>query len=190
MDVPMYFVYRDGKYVNALGQSWKDFMAGKLPALPGEYPTMSDWANHLTTIFPEVRLKKFLEMRGADGGPWKMICALPALWVGLIYEPQAQSEALALISDWTAEEREMLRVQVPRTGMKTPFRGGTFQDVCKKVVGISKGGLERRGHNEAGFISGCEVIAGTGKSQAEMFRELYETKWQRSVDPLYSEFMY
>jgi glutamate--cysteine ligase len=190
MDVPMYFVYRDGKYVNALGQSWKDFMAGKLPALPGEYPTMSDWANHLTTIFPEVRLKKFLEMRGADGGPWKMICALPAFWVGLIYEPQAQSEALALISDWTAEEREILRVQVPRTGMKTPFRGGTLQDVCKKVVGISKGGLERRGYNEAGFISGCEVIAGTGKSQAEVFRELYETKWQRSVDPLYAEFMY
>ena len=190
MDVPMYFVYRDGKYVNALGHSWRDFMAGKLPALPGEYPTMSDWTNHLTTIFPEVRLKKFLEMRGADGGPWEMICALPALWVGLIYEPQAQREALALIEDWTAEEREMLRVQVPRGGMGTQFRGGKFQDVCKQVVRIAKGGLERRGYDEAGFLSGCEVIAETGRSQADVFRELYETKWQRSVDPLYTEFQY
>lgn len=90
MDVPMYFVYREGRYVNTLGQSWRDFMEAKLPALPGEYPTLSDWANHLTTIFPEVRLKKFLEMRGADAGPWRMLCSLPAFWVGLIYEPQAQ----------------------------------------------------------------------------------------------------
>eukprot|EP00879_Flechtneria_rotunda_P008274 GHRR01008667.1.p1 GENE.GHRR01008667.1~~GHRR01008667.1.p1 ORF type:complete len:429 (+),score=94.13 GHRR01008667.1:257-1543(+) len=109
MDVPMYFVYRNGQYINALGQSWRDFMEGKLPALPQQRPTMGDWENHLTTIFPEVRLKRFLEMRGADGGPWRMICALPALWVGLIYEPQAQAEALDLISSWTQEDRDYLR---------------------------------------------------------------------------------
>eukprot|EP00878_Enallax_costatus_P002682 GHUV01002870.1.p1 GENE.GHUV01002870.1~~GHUV01002870.1.p1 ORF type:complete len:428 (+),score=26.49 GHUV01002870.1:201-1484(+) len=125
MDVPMYFVYRKGKYVNALGQSWRDFMEGKLPALPGERPTMGDWENHLTTIFPEVRLKRFLEMRGADGGPWRMICALPALWVGLIYEPQAQAEALELISSWTQDDRDYLRASqsgILATGV-TPFSG-------------------------------------------------------------------
>jgi glutamate--cysteine ligase len=186
----MYFVYRNGQYVDALGQSWRDFMQGKLPALPGEYPTLADWTNHLTTIFPEVRLKKFLEMRGADGGPWRMLCALPALWVGLIYEPRAQAEALSLISDWTAEEREYLRVEVPRLGLRTPFRGKAFQEVAKKVVSIAKGGLDRRGYDEVSFLNRIEVIAETGQSQADMLLELYETKWKRSVDPLYNDFMY
>ncbi|KAG2435053.1 hypothetical protein HYH02_012050 [Chlamydomonas schloesseri] len=190
MSVPMYFVYRNGQYVNALGMSWKDFMAGKLPALPGEYPSMADWANHLTTIFPEVRLKKFLEMRGADGGPWRMLCALPALWVGLIYEPEAQRQALALIEDWTPAEREYLRTEVTRFGLRTPFRGGTVQDVAKQVVAIAHGGLERRGHDETSFLKRLEVIAETGLTQADHLLELYETKWQRSVDPLYKEFMY
>ncbi|KAG2485639.1 hypothetical protein HYH03_015611 [Edaphochlamys debaryana] len=190
MTVPMYFVYRNGKYVNALGQSWKDFMAGKLPALPGEYPSIADWANHLTTIFPEVRLKKFLEMRGADGGPWRMLCALPALWVGLIYDDEAQRQALALIQDWTPAEREYLRVEVPRGGLRTPFRGGTVQDVAKQVVSIARGGLERRGLDEAHFLKRLEVIVDTGLTQADHLLELYETKWKRSVDPLYKEFMY
>ncbi|MEW5305396.1 MAG: hypothetical protein WDW36_007938 [Sanguina aurantia] len=189
-NVPMYFVYRDGKYINALGQSWKAFMKGQLPALPGEYPTMDDWANHLTTIFPEVRLKKFLEMRGADGGPWRMICALSALWVGLIYEDQAQRESLALVSDWTAEEREYLRVEVPKYGMRTPFRGSTIQSIAKQVVAIAKGGLERRGHDEVGFLKQLEIIADTGLNQADHLLELYNTKWQRSVDPVYREMMY
>ncbi|KAG2425992.1 hypothetical protein HXX76_013363 [Chlamydomonas incerta] len=190
MGVPMYFVYRNGQYINALGMSWKDFMAGKLPALPGEYPSMADWANHLTTIFPEVRLKKFLEMRGADGGPWRMLCALPALWVGLIYEPEAQRQALALINDWTPAERDYLRTEVTRFGLRTPFRSGTVQDVAKQVVAIAHGGLERRGYDETSFLKRLEVIAETGLTQADHLLELYETKWQRSVDPLYKEFMY
>eukprot|EP00195_Chlamydomonas_chlamydogama_P012078 CAMPEP_0202896458 /NCGR_PEP_ID=MMETSP1392-20130828/5462_1 /ASSEMBLY_ACC=CAM_ASM_000868 /TAXON_ID=225041 /ORGANISM="Chlamydomonas chlamydogama, Strain SAG 11-48b" /LENGTH=492 /DNA_ID=CAMNT_0049581827 /DNA_START=127 /DNA_END=1605 /DNA_ORIENTATION=- len=190
MDVPMYFVYRDGGYVNALGQSWRDFMAGKLPALPGEYPTLADWANHLTTIFPEVRLKKFLEMRGADGGPWRMLCALPAFWVGLIYEPEAQRQALDLIADWTPAEREYLRVEVPRLGLRTPFRGKTVHDVAKQVINIARGGLERRGYDEAHFLKRLEVIVETGLSQADLLLDLYNSKWQRSVDPMFKEMMY
>lgn len=190
MDVPMYFVYRDGQYINALGMSWRDFMAGKLPALPGEYPTLSDWANHLTTIFPEVRLKKFIEMRGADAGPWRMLCGLPALWVGLIYEPEAQRQALALIQDWTAEEREFLRVETPRLGMKTPFRNGTMQDVAKQVMAIARGGLERRGLDEVGFLKRLEAIAETGETQADSLLHLYNTKWGKSVDPLFTEYRY
>ncbi|KAL6759220.1 gamma-glutamylcysteine synthetase [Haematococcus lacustris] len=190
MDVPMYFVYRDGRYVNTLGMSWRDFMAGKLPALPGEYPTLEDFANHLTTIFPDVRLKKFLEMRGADGGPWRMLCALPALWVGLLYDAQAQSEALALVSDWTEEEREYQRREGPKFGLRTTFRAGTLQDVAKDVLRISRGGLERRGLDEASFLTQLDVIAETGLTQADHLLELYNTKWQRSVDPLYRDFAY
>lgn len=114
LDVPMYFIYRPekGGYLNALGLSFRDFMEGKCPALPGEYPTMKDWEDHLSTIFPDVRLKQYLEMRGADGGPWKIICALPALWVGLLYDDQALSSASDLISEWTQEERDYLYKEV------------------------------------------------------------------------------
>ncbi len=160
LDVPMYFVYRDGKYIDASGQSFRDFLAGRLPALPGQQPTMLDWENHLTTVFPEVRLKRFLEMRGADNGPWRSICSLPALWVrhaarpacmpnmltppcracqvGLLYDAQAQSEAAALIADWTQQERATLRAQVPRLALDTPFRGEKVQQVAQRVVAIAK----------------------------------------------------
>ncbi|WIA34153.1 hypothetical protein OEZ86_012514 [Tetradesmus obliquus] len=239
MDVPMYFVYRKGQYINALGQSWRDFMEGKLPALPGQRPTMGDWENHLTTIFPEVgmgqsstdaafvgieirkriivqvrmhamrsgasigdcenhlttifpevRLKKFLEMRGADGGPWRMICALPALWVGLIYEPQAQAEALDLISSWSQDDRDYLRNEVPRLGLATPFKGGTVQDVALKVLAIAQGGLDRRGYDEGHFLKQLHVIAESGMSPASHLLQLYGSSWGHSVDPLFKEFMY
>ena len=133
LDVPMYFVYRQGVYHNVAGQSFRDFLQGRLPGLPGELPSISDWEAHLTTAFPEVRLKRFLEMRGADGGPWRLICALPALWVGVIYDAQAQSEAAALIADWTQDDHEYLRDEVPRSALKTPFRGGTVQDLALQV---------------------------------------------------------
>src|SRR5262249_10414910 len=123
LDVPMYFVYRDGKYLDASGQSFRDFMQGKLPALPGEIPTTSDWADHMTTAFPEVRLKKFLEMRGADGGPWERLCALPSLWVGLLYNDEALDAAWDLVKDWTAEDHLSLRRDVPRLALKTSFKG-------------------------------------------------------------------
>jgi glutamate--cysteine ligase len=190
MTVPMYFVYRKGQYVNALGQSWLDFMDGKLPALPGERPTMADWENHLTTIFPEVRLKRFLEMRGADGGPWRMICALPALWVGLLYDAAAQAEAAALIADWTQDERDYLRVEVPRTGLATPWRGGTVRDLAARVLAISQGGLERRGQDEAHFLKQLHTIVDTGMCSASHVLELYNGRWKGSVDPMFDEMMY
>ncbi|KAJ6810863.1 glutamate--cysteine ligase, chloroplastic [Iris pallida] len=108
----MYFVYRNKKYIDCTGLSFRDFLVGKLPPIPGELPTLNDWENHLTTIFPEVRLKRYLEMRGADGGPWRRLCALPAFWVGLLYDEVSLQKVLDMIADWTKEEREMLRRKV------------------------------------------------------------------------------
>jgi glutamate--cysteine ligase len=191
LDVPMYFIYRNGSYINVAGQSFKDFMAGNIAALPGETPTLKDWEAHLTTVFPEVRLKRFLEMRGADGGPWRLICALPALWVGIMYDEEAQRQAAALIADWTHEERTFLRDEVPRTALKTPFRGGTVQDLAKQVLAISQGGLERRGRQEGKFLKELWEIAESGETQAERLLKLYETEWGGSVEPYYSpEFSY
>ena len=191
LDVPMYFVYRNGIYHNVAGQSFRDFMKGKLPGLPGEVPTMADWESHLTTVFPEVRLKKFLEMRGADGGPWRLICGLPALWVGLLYDEQAQTEAAALSMSMTAEEREYLRSEVPKFGLKTPFREGTVQDLALTVLEISRGGLVRRGREEAKYLNELQEIAVSGETQAERLLHLYKTEWGQSVDPYYSpEFSY
>src|SRR5690606_26420201 len=121
LDVPMYFVYRDGTYVDASGQSFRAFLDGKLPALPGEIPTTGDWADHLTTAFPEVRLKRFLEMRGADGGPWERLCALPAFWVGLLYDDVALDAAWDLVKGWSIGDHEQLRREVPKAALKTPF---------------------------------------------------------------------
>jgi glutamate--cysteine ligase len=123
LDVPMYFVYRDGKYIDALGMSFRDFLNGKLPALPGEVPTLSDWADHLTTIFPEARLKKYLEMRGADGGQWRRLCALPALWVGLLYDQSSLDAAWDLVKDWDLETREALRVAASVDGLQARTHG-------------------------------------------------------------------
>jgi len=190
MDVPMYFVYRDGQYIDALGMSFRDFMDGKLPAMPGERPTMQDWEDHLTTAFPEVRLKRFLEMRGADGCPFKQICSLSALWVGLLYDAGAQSEAAALVQDWSAEERAYLRAEVPRTGLATPFRGGTVRDVAARVLEISKGGLDRRGHKEAPFLRVLDGIVQSGKSQADVLLERFEGEWDGDMRRVYQQMMY
>jgi len=144
LDVPMYFVYRNGRYIDVAGQSFRDFMNGRLPGFPGEYPTVDDWADHLTTAFPEVRLKRFLEMRGADGGPWNRLCALPAFWVGLLYDTTARDAAWDLVKDWTSEERETLRNQVPRLGLKASFRRGTVRDIALAALKISREGLFKR----------------------------------------------
>ena len=116
LDVPMYFVYRNGRYLDASGLSFRDFLDGRLSILPGELPTVSDWADHLTTLFPEVRLKRFIEMRGADGGPWRRLCALPALWVGLLYDDAALDAAYEMVRDWTVDEHRMLRNRTPARG--------------------------------------------------------------------------
>jgi glutamate--cysteine ligase len=190
LDVPMYFVYREGKYIDAAGLSFRDFMAGKLPIMPGELPTLGDWTDHLTTLFPEVRLKRFLEMRGADGGPWNRLCALPAFWVGLLYDNDALNAAWDMVKDWTNEEREMLRRETPKTALKTKFRQGTVQDLASRTLAISSHGLIRRGFLESGFLEPLECIARSGKSPAEEMLDFYHGKWRGSIDPSFAEFAY
>jgi glutamate--cysteine ligase len=196
LDVPMYFVYRNGRYIDAAGQSFRDFLAGKLPALPGERPTHSDWNDHLTTVFPEVRLKRYLEMRGADGGPWRRLCALPALWAGLFYDRGALDAAVDLVADWTREEREALRMAVPRLGLSAPFRGGTVQDVARIMVRLAREGLGRRaqrdssGEDESQFLETLAEIADSGRTPAETLLEHYATRWRRRIDPVFTEEAY
>jgi glutamate--cysteine ligase len=196
LDVPMYFVYRDGNYIDASGQSFRDFMAGRLPALPGELPEIGDWADHLTTAFPEVRLKTYIEMRGADGGPWRRLCALPALWVGLFYDSVALDAACDVVADWTAEEREAMRRDVPRLGLDTPHRSRTLRDIALEVLEIARDGLHRRarrdlcGEDETHYLDTLFSIAGSGCTPAEELVEDYRTRWGGRLEPLYSEQAY
>ncbi|XP_056174221.1 glutamate--cysteine ligase, chloroplastic [Syzygium oleosum] len=190
LDVPMYFVYRKKKYIDCSGMSFRDFLVGKLPCIPGELPTLNDWENHLTTIFPEVRLKRYLEMRGADGGPWRRLCALPAFWVGLLYDEVSLQNVLDMIADWTPEERQMLRNKVPKTGLKTPFRDGYLRHLAEYVVQLAKDGLERRGYKESGFLNEVKEVVRTGVTPAEKLLEMYNGKWGQSVDPVFEELLY
>jgi glutamate--cysteine ligase len=192
----MYFVYRDGKYIDVAGQSFRDFLAGRLAAVPGELPTLSDWGDHLTTAFPEVRLKKFLEMRGADSGPWGRLCALPALWVGLLYDDAATDAALDLLKDWTGDEREALRDDVAKAGLKAKFRRGTVRDLAASMVEIAAGGLARRarrdgkGRDESLFLEPLREIVAAGRTPAELLLEAYQSRWHGSVDPIFTEQAY
>ncbi|MDO8605783.1 MAG: glutamate--cysteine ligase [Phaeospirillum sp.] len=196
LDVPMYFVYRDGKYIDAAGQSFRDFLVGKLPALPGELPTEGDWADHLTTAFPEVRLKKFLEMRGADGGPWRRLCALPALWTGLLYDDIALDGAWQLVKDWTAEERETLRRDVPAQALSATIRGRSVRDLAVEVLELASGGLKRRnrlndsGRDESIYLDTLEAIAKSGRTPAHDMLDAFNGRWQGSVDPIFREYAY
>ena len=196
LDVPMYFSYRDGEYIDASGQSFRDFLAGKLPALPGALPTLKDWADHMTTAFPEVRLKKFLEMRGADGGPWNRLCALPAFWTGLLYDGAALDAAWDLVKDFSIEERETLRNAVPRTALKTPFRNATVRELALDALKIAGHGLRRRarlnarGVDEAMYIEPLVEIAQANQTPAERKLELFHGAWGGSVDPVFREFAY
>jgi glutamate--cysteine ligase len=196
LDVPMYFVYRDGIYHDVAGKSFRDFMAGKLEGFEGEIPHMGDWTDHMTTNFPEVRLKKYLEMRGTDGGPWRSLCALPAYWVGLLYDSDAQSAAWDMIKDWSIEEQARMRDDVPAQGLKTPFRGGTVQDLAKQSLEIASAGLKRRarkdaaGNDESGFLDTLRGIAESGRTPAEELLDAYANRWDCSVDPVYQEMRY
>ena len=196
LDVPMYFVMRDGKYINTAGESFRAFLDGRLPQLPGEKPVVKDWADHLTTIFPEVRLKKYLEMRGTDSGPWRRLCALPALWVGLLYDQAALDAAWNLVKGWTAAERQQLRDDVPRLGLKAMIRGRTVQDVAKDVLALSRAGLEARdrqgckGRSETAFLDVLDEIAESGKTPAENLLDLYTTSWNGDVTRVFRDFAY
>ena len=196
LDVPMYFVVRDGKYIDASGQSFRDFLDGNLPALPGEKPTMGDWEDHTTTLFPEVRLKRFIEMRGADGGPWRRICALPAFWVGLLYDSEAMDAAWDLVKDWTADEVTALRNEVPATGLETPFRNRQVIDIAREVLEISRLGLKNRarldfwGQDESHFLATLEQIVDSGITPAENKLAAYNGRWDKSVDRAFEEYAY
>jgi glutamate--cysteine ligase len=196
LDVPMYFVYRDGKYIDVAGQSFRDFMSGNLPGLPGEVATMRDWGDHITTLFPEVRLKQFLEMRGADGGPWGRLCALPALWVGLLYDTEAQAAAWDLVKDMTLEEMAAMRRDVPRLAMRAPFRSGTVGDLAKSMLAIADVGLRNRARagkespDETEYLDALRDIVASGRSPAEELLERFNGPWAGSVDPVYQEYAY
>ncbi|ASG21240.1 glutamate--cysteine ligase [Nitrospirillum viridazoti] len=196
LGVPMYFVYRDGQYIDASGQDFRAFLRGELPALPGERPLITDWVDHLTTLFPEVRLKRFLEMRGADGGPWARLCALPALWVGLLYDTTALDAAWDMIKDWTEEERAQLRNNVPRLGLDTPFRKGTVLDLARQTVAISRNGLDNRarlagmGDNESHFLDALQAIVDSGVSPATELLNKFNGEWGGDIDRVYAEYAY
>jgi glutamate--cysteine ligase len=196
LDVPMYFVYRDGSYIDASGQSFRDFLDGRLPALPGEKPTLSDWADHLTTIFPEARLKRFIEMRGADGGPWRRICALPAFWVGLLYDQGALDAAWDMAKDWTAEEREQLRLDAAEHGLRARFRDRTVRDLCAEAVAISETGLKARAQgdafdgDEAHFLNALRDVVQRGETQADEMLRRYETEWNGDLTRVYRDYSY
>jgi len=197
LDVPMYFVYRDGRYVDAAGQSFRDFLEGRLPALPGEKPTLADWTDHLSTAFPEVRLKSFLEMRGADGGRWGRICALPALWVGLLYSQTALDAAWDLCRHWTIAEREALRHSVPKLALGAAVPGGgTVRDLAREVLDIAAAGLTERaelnsaGDNEGGFLDPLRDVVASGVTFADRLLERYHGDWQGDVSRVYDEYSF
>ncbi len=196
LDVPMYFVRRNKAYIDVSGASFRDFMEGRLPQLPGEKPTLTDWSDHLTTLFPEVRLKRFLEMRGADSGSWRSLCALPAFWTGLLYEQASLDAAYDLIKDWTAEERQQLRDDVPRLALKTPFRNGTVLGIARAAVDLASAGLKARGHagldsaDETVFLQALMDITASGQTEAERLLARYHGDWKGDVRPIFTEGAY
>jgi glutamate--cysteine ligase len=196
LGVPMYFAKRDGRYIDLAGKSFKDFMDGKLAELPGERPTMKDWADHTTTIFPEVRLKQYLEMRGADSGPWSRLCALPALWMGIFYDAAALAAAWDLCKHWKIEDHERLRADVARMGLKAEIAGRSVQDVAKDMIAIASEGLKRRNRlsgglvDESGYLGELDEIAASGITPAERLLELYNGPWAGDASKVFEAFAY
>jgi glutamate--cysteine ligase len=191
LDVPMYFVRRGDTYYDVAGSSFRDLVHGRLAELPGERATMSDWKNHLSTLFPEVRLKTYLEMRGADGGPGHRICSVPAFWVGLLYDQTSLADSWEVIRDWTTEERDALRRAVPRTGLDTQFRNRTVRDIARDVLSLARDGLTRRareneeGADESIFLSTIEEVVETGETPATRALREYETDWKMDIDEIF-----
>jgi glutamate--cysteine ligase len=194
LDVPMYFVYRDGKYLDVAGKSFRDFLNGRVPELAGLTPMMSDWADHLTTLFPEVRLKRYLEVRGADGGTWRRICGLPALWAGIFYDQTALDAAWDMVKDWTAEEREALRAAVPKLAFKTPFRDTNVHTLARRMLEISLAGLKARaetdsaGETEEGFLQPLQELIDRGYTRAEELLGLYRGEWKGDLCKLFEAY--
>lgn len=196
-DVPMYFVYRDGSYIDAAGLSFQDFIEGRLPALPGEIATYGDWKDHLSTAFPEVRLKGYLEMRGSDSGPQNRICALPALWVGMLYDQTALDAAWDLVKGWDIAGQQRMRDEVPRLALKaTAPDGRSLQALAREVLAIAAGGLDRRarengiGDSEAGFLNPLFEIAESGKTLAERHLDKFHGAWGGRIDPIWEDALF
>jgi glutamate--cysteine ligase len=194
LDVPMYFVYRDGGYIDAAGLSFRDFLKGELSVLPGEKPRLSDWVDHLSTAFPEVRLKSFLEMRGADGGRWSRICALPALWVGLLYDQSALDSAWDEVKGWPLKERQRLRDEVPKLGLRAATPSGEpLRDLAKRILAIAESGLNARarfnaaGDSESGFLDPLREVVARGTTPAELLLDRYRGEWDGDVGRIYEE---
>jgi len=192
----MYFVHRGDDYLDASGKSFRDFLEGKLDTVPGEKPSLSDFDDHLSTIFPEVRLKTFLEMRGCDTGPWGELCAMPAFWVGLLYDQSALDAAWDMVKDWTAEEREQLRRDVPKMGLQTPFRDKSIQDLARQALAISREGLNARGQlnahgeNETVFLQELDDFVKMGKSNADLLIEKFNGEWGGDILKAYEDCRY
>ena len=196
LDVPMYFIKRGDRYVDVAGQSFRDLMAGKLAALPGERATLSDWANHLTTIFPEARLKRYIEVRGADAGPRRMLASLPAFWVGLLYDDASLDAAWDLVKGWTVEERQALRDAVPKLALRAEIRGRSVRDLSRDVLAIARQGLGRRarfdigGRDETRYLDALDDIVARGATPAEDMIAKYQGPWGGSVEPAFTEYAY
>ena len=196
LNVPMYFVYRDGKYIDASGQDFKDFLKGKLAARPGELPTINDWADHVTTAFPEVRLKKYLEMRGADSGPLPMLSALPALWVGLLYDQGALDAAWDLVKGWSVADHDFLRRETPKTGLATKFKGRPLSDLGREVVEIAHAGLRARkrldaqGRDETIYLAPLDRAVASGHALADELLEKWKGEWKGEFAPLFRDYAY
>jgi glutamate--cysteine ligase len=196
LGVPMYFVKRGERYIDVAGQSFRDLMAGRLEGLPGEHATISDWANHVSTIFPEVRLKRYLEMRGADGGPWRRLPALPAYWVGILYDDDSLQAAWDLVKGWTAAERQKLRDEVPRLGFAATIAGQSVLQVAKTTIALAGHGLARRrrldarGQDERRFLRPVEEYVGRGITPAEELLAKFHGPWDGSVEPVFKEYAY
>ena len=197
LSVPMYFVKRGAEYIDVAGSSFRDLLAGRHPALPGERATISDWANHLSTLFPEVRLKRYLEMRGADDGPRERICALSALWTGLLYDSQALEAAWDLVKDWSAEERQQLRDEVPRQGFNAAIRERKVRGLARDMIALARAGLKRRhrldygsGQDESYFLDPIEEIVERGQTPAEVLLARYRGEWNGSVEPVFEALKY
>ena len=195
LDVPMYFVHRD-TYIDASGQDFKAYMRGELPAYPGHRPTMDDWADHLTTLFPEVRLKKYLEMRGADAGPWGRLCALPALWAGILYDQTSLEACWDLVKDWSRDDRLAFREMAARTGLRGEIAGRPVKDIAMDVLTIARDGLRRRNRlsgglvDETGYLGELFEIADSGLTPADRLLEKFHGPWQGDIRKLYEEDAY
>ena len=196
LKAPMYFVKRDGRYIDVAGRSFSDFIEGKLPEREGDRATLNDWADHCSTLFPEVRLKQYLEMRGADAGPTSRLCALPALWAGILYDPAAQAAAWDLCRGWTAEDRAGLIRDVPRLALGASVSGRLVRDVARDMVAIAREGLKRRNRlsggmiDESSYLRELEEIAGAGRTAAERLLDFYHGAWGGEVSPVFETCAY